>query len=127
MKKSLFSMVALSGLVLLSGCSLFVPPTQNITVNGTPLGAQVVVNGRVMHAPVSVSVPRNKSVQIQVTKKGYYPCYLNGSYTLSPTGMMDIVGTVFFLFPALGFISPGAFTLEQDTFYYELVPVSPEK
>ena len=127
MNKSLLSMAALSGLILLSGCSIFVPRTQTITVNGIPTGAQVVVNGRVMHSPASVNVPCNRTVQIQVSKKGYYPCYLNGSYSLSTTGILDLIGFFVFVVPALGFISPGAFTLDQDTFYYELVPVQPEK
>ncbi len=124
MKKFFQAVVASVLIASLSGCSLFADKTQTISINGQPAGAHVVVNGQPMVAPVHMEVKRNQRLSITVTKEGYNPCLINSSYTLSTTGMLDLAGTIFFLFPALGFISPGAFTLDQDNFYYNLVPIS---
>ena len=124
MKKFFQAVVASVLIASLSGCSLFADKTQPISINGQPAGATVVVNGQPMVAPVHMEVKRNQRLSITVSKEGYNPCLINSSYTLSTTGMLDLAGTIFFLFPALGFISPGAFTLDQDNFYYNLVPIS---
>ena len=110
-----------------SGCSLFAPSTQTISVDGQPSGALVVINGKPFNAPCSCKVKRNRNVEITVSQKGYFPYTMKSGYSLSTTGMLDLAGAAFFLVPAVGFVSPGAFVLEQDTFYYTLTPMSSEK
>ena len=124
MKKFFQAVVASVLIASLSGCSLFADKTQTITINGQPAGAHVVVNGTPMTAPGTLNVKRNQHLSITVTKEGYNPFLINSGYTLSTTGILDLAGTFFFHFPALGFLSPGAFTLDQDNFYYTLVPLS---
>lgn len=124
MKKFFQAFVASVLIALLSGCSLFASKTQSISINGQPAGATVVVNGQPLVAPTTVEVKPNQRLSIAISKEGYNPCILNSGYTLSTTGILDLVGTFFFLFPALGFISPAAFTLDQENFYYNLVPIS---
>lgn len=123
MKKIFMLCISVMLAAAISGCSLFVPHTQTVNINGQPAGAQIIVNGNVYRAPCTVTVPKNKMLNINVTHDGYYPYSLMTSYSLSTTGMLDLVGTFFFLVPALGFISPGAFTLDTDSFYYVLTPV----
>ena len=122
-KKFLTVGIALILVVAVSGCSLFVPSHQSISIDGQPAGAKVVVNGNPCYSPCKIEVPRNKMLEIDVYKDGYHPYTMYASYSLSQTGMLDLAGAWFFIVPAIGFFSPGAFSLEKDTFYYVLTPV----
>lgn len=42
---------------------------------------------------------------------------------LSTTGILDIVGTILFIFPAIGLFFPGAKTLDRQNVAIDLVPV----
>lgn len=106
--------------LVMTGCSLFAPKDQMISINGEPAGARVLVNGNVMTVPGTLSVKRNKNVHIMVTKPGYHPYAITTGYTLSQYGTLDLIGTFVFLVPVVGLITPGAYELEQDTFYYSL-------
>ncbi len=121
-KKFFMLPVSLLLVLAVSGCSFLGPRKQSITVTGQPADAMVVVNGQQMTAPVTMEVLRNKSVNIVVSKKGYGTFTSNTGYTLSPLGVLDVAGGFFFLFPLVGLLSPGAFELEQDHFYYVLSP-----
>lgn len=122
-KKFLYSAVSLLLVVSVTGCSLFVSHNQTISINGQPANATVVVNGRLMTTPAVVKVPRNKGVNIVVTKDGYHSFMNYSGTTLSPWGILDIVGGVCFLVPFIGLAAPGAYELQQDNFYYMLTPV----
>lgn len=111
--------------VSLTGCSLFVPYRQTISISGHPANATVTVNGQQMTTPANIKVRRNKSVNIVVSKPGYNSFVSNSGYTLSSWGVLDIVGGVFFLVPFVGLIAPGAYELSQDHFNYVLTPVNP--
>ena len=122
-KNIVFPAVSAIMLVLASGCSLFVAKTQTITIDGKPSGAEVVVNGIPYTPPCEITVPRNKKLDIDIMKDGYYPETMHSSYSLSTTGVLDMVGAYFFLIPAVGFFSDGAFSLDQLDFRYELDPI----
>ncbi|MBR2357704.1 MAG: hypothetical protein IKA65_06750 [Lentisphaeria bacterium] len=122
MKKILKFLVSIILLISVSGCSLFAPHTQPITITGEPAGALVVVNGQPMTAPATIKVPKNKQVSLTVTKKGYYPFFIHSGYTLSTLGILDVIGGFFILVPFIGLAAPGAWTLDQDHFYYVLTP-----
>ena len=83
--------------LVMTGCSLFAPKDQMISINGEPAGARVLVNGNVMTVPGTLSVKRNKNVHIMVTKPGYHPYSITTGYTLSPFGTLDLIGTFVFL------------------------------
>lgn len=120
LKKFLHLFITLLLVTLISGCSIFMPHTQLITINGEPAGATAIVNGQIIKTPGSIRVRRNQFLSITINKDGYCPGYLNGGYSLSATGYLDIFGGFCFLFPFFGLISPGAFSLDQENFYYIL-------
>lgn len=121
-KKIAYSFVSLVLVVSIAGCSLFVPHKQTITINGKPANATVVVNGRQYTTPATVEVKRNKGVNIVVSKKGYSTFVSHSGHSLSTWGILDVIGGVCVLVPFLGLLSPGAFELDQDNFYYVLTP-----
>ena len=123
MIKDLFRMMVTAALVAtISGCSLFVPHSQSITINGTPGDAVITVNGNTVYAPASIRVPRDKNVGILVSKEGYSPFLMSSGYSLSAWGVLDIIGGVIWLVPFFGLLAPGAYSLDNDTFYYSLAP-----
>ena len=67
---------------------------------------------------ILIEVPKNS--RVMVTKPGYHPYSITTGYTLSQFGTLDLIGTFVFLVPVVGLITPGAYELEQDTFYYSL-------
>ena len=106
--------------VQICGCSIFVPTTQKLEINGNHADAKVVVNGKEVKVPAVVEVPRDKKVFIVITKDGYYPCYETVNTTLSPWGFLDIAGGWLILVPFIGLVFPGSHQLEQDNLYFVL-------
>ncbi len=47
------------------------------------------------------------------TKAGYFPAQKTIDHSLSGTGVADIIGTVFFLFPGIGLLTAGAWDLDE--------------
>ncbi len=121
--RTLKTLTALALVAALAGCSIFAPRTQTITINGEPADAKIIVNGNVVSTPASIEVRRNKNISIMVTKKGYHPYSANTGFFLSQWGILDVIGGVLFLFPIIGLASPGAYALDQDSFYYVLTPL----
>lgn len=120
--RQLFAVVLAAVLLMGSGCSLFAPAQQMITVNTSPDGARVLVNGNLCHSPVSLRVPRRRDLSIVVAMNGYASQARGVPSYLSTTGILDIIGGFFFLVPFVGLASPGAWELEQTDFYFELEP-----
>lgn len=106
----------------ITGCSLFAPGTQVVTVNGQPAGAIVTINGNTLVAPAQVTLKTNRPVSIMVSKAGYVPVSYSIGTTLSTFGLLDIIGGFCFLVPFIGLVAPGAFTLDQQHFNYYLTP-----
>ena len=105
---------------VLCGCSIFVPHTQKLEINGNHTDAEVIVNGKKVEIPAVVEVPRDKKVFIIITKEGYYPCYETINTTLSTCGFLDVAGGFFIIVPFVGLFFPGAQELERDNFYFVL-------
>ena len=115
----------LTSLVLaaaIAGCSLFAPKTQSVTINGEPSGCRVIVNGNVVTVPCAIQVKRNQNVQIHVSKKGYVPSMMSCGYSLNLFGMLDLIGTICWLVPVVGLLTPGAYSLDQENFFFSLTP-----
>ena len=122
MKKSRVANVVMASLVLLAtnGCSLFAPKSETVFVNSEPQGAQVLVNNSNQGmTPCSVSVPC-KGATIVVRKDGYSTQVYPLGSSLGKCGILDIAGTVLFIFPVFGLLSSGAYTLDQHTIYAPL-------
>jgi len=122
MAQKFFNIFCVMLLVMISGCSFFAPPTQNIYINGTPADATVIVNGNTVQIPAVLEVPRNKNLTIIAHKKGFKPYSSTTGYSLSTIGVLDAVGCWLLLLPGAGLIAPGAWELMNDNFYYVLTP-----
>ena len=122
MKKSRVANVVMASLVLLTtnGCSLFAPKSETVFVNSEPQGAQVLVNNSNQGmTPCNVSVPC-KGATIVVRKDGSTTQVYPIGSSLGKCGILDIAGTVLFIFPVFGLLSSGAYTLDQHNIYAPL-------
>jgi hypothetical protein len=107
------STVAVVGSLLVSGCSAFRPIHQTVNIVAFPEDATLVVNGKKYQPPAQISVMRDQEVAIQCFKEGYAPYNHTIGTHMNGIGALDVVGTVFFLFPVLGLFAPGAHSLDQ--------------
>ncbi len=118
MKKSKAANLVMASLVLVlstNGCSFFAPKTENVAVNTVPASAEVYVNND-FKGTTPCSVPVScKGGEIMVKKAGYDTQLHRVGRHLGTCGVMDIVGTVIFLVPAIGLFSAGAYTLDEHT------------
>ena len=125
MKKSLRFLTAAALAAAIGGCSIFVPHTQQITIQGQPSDAQIVINGNSVPTGTTYRVRRDRMLSIAVSKPGW-TSYTGGSdYSLSAWGVLDIIGGVIWLVPFFGLCAPGSRSLHTDEFHYELVQKTP--
>ena len=111
MKKIIAAIVASS--IAVSGCSTFAPKTQTVSAVCSEPDAMLQVNGQTYQGKAQVEAKRNKSVSIMCTKTGYFPAQRTIDHSLSGTGVADIIGTFFFLFPGIGLFTAGAWDLDE--------------
>ena len=126
MKKMPVANIVMASLVLLTtnGCSFFAPKTEEVAVNTVPSGAQVYVNNN-FKGTTPCNVPVScKGGEILIKKAGYDPQIHKVGRHLGTCGVMDIVGTVIFLVPAVGLFSAGAYTLDEHTINVSLTKQS---
>lgn len=116
---SLRSILLIVGLsLLLTGCSLFAPKSDELTIDSDPQGAEVIIPGlKRQKTPCVVSVPSDKNIMIIVRKQGYVTREYTIKSTLGKCGVLDVCGCVLWGIPAIGLFSPGAYTLEQHIIY----------
>jgi len=99
---------------LLSGCSVFADKTQTLYVSANHTDATIFVNDKqVGTGYVKIVVPRDESVMVEAHKPGYEPAIKFVQTVPSLYGKLDTAGT-YFLIPAIGLFTPGAFELETD-------------
>lgn len=111
MKKVVAAIVAVS--IAVSGCSVFVPKTQTVSAVCSEPDANLQINGQVYQGKAQVEAKRNKTVSIMCTKTGYFPAQKTIDYSLSGTGVADIIGTVLLLVPGIGLFTAGAWKLDE--------------
>lgn len=96
------------------GCSMVVPGKQRFSVTASETDAKIYVNGDYLGiGNVQTRVSRNHDVFVLVKKEGFNPVSKNIGTEFSITGILDIVGGFFILFPLMGLFFPGARQLEQ--------------
>ena len=128
MKHSIVSILMVV-LVLFSttGCSLFAPWKESITVDSEPQGAQVIIPGQRLTTPCVLTVPCNKEVVVILKKEGYSTATYNIRPTLGICGVLDVAGLCCWLIPGIGLFTPGAFTLDQHIIYAPLAKDAPSE
>lgn len=116
MGKALLMPLIMSSLFLSSGCSFMVPHTQTLTVRAEPSDATIYINGHEAGTGVvSKEVRRNQTASILATHPGYKPQTQEVHKVFSATGIVDAIGGLVILLPAIGLASPGAYELKQST------------
>lgn len=112
--------MAVSLLYPATGCSLFAPRTETVLIDSEPQGAQVMIPGRRLTTPATITVPCDRALTIIVKMDGFHTQAQHVRRTLGKCGILDVVGAALFIVPAVGLISPGAYTLEQHTVFCPL-------
>lgn len=111
--------------ILLSACSAFRSPKESISIMTNQPDAVIFVNGQRVGSGFAVTrVKRNHNVQIMARKEGYQAAYYNVDSNLNVTGVLDIVGTFFFIVPLIGVFFPGSKSLDQNNVALDLEPIS---
>ncbi len=110
LKTSLASLICLS----LSSCSLFSSSTQTVTIESDNPQATIRVNGRMVGTGRATTPLKKNKTQVVTADLGNQHGTAIIESSLSATGKLDIIGTFLFLFPVLGFLNEGAWTLDQD-------------
>ncbi len=111
MNKVIVAIAALS--IVISGCSTFAPKTQTVSAACSEPDAALQINGQMFQGRAQVKAKRNKTVSIMCTKVGYFPSQKTIDYSLSGTGVADIVGTALLLLPGIGLFTAGAWKLDE--------------
>lgn len=99
--------------IVTTGCSMFQPEKQAIKFTCNIPDTVLKVDGDQYSCPSEVSVRRNKKIQIEANKAGYDKYSKLIDYHLSTSAKWDAVGTVVWFFPVFGFLSPGAWDLDE--------------
>lgn len=99
--------------IIISGCSTFQPDKQTLKINCTPPDVILKVDGDKYNCPCEVSVRRDKKIQVEAYKDGYDKYSKLIDYHLSSSAKWDALGTVCWFFPVFGFLSPGAWDLDE--------------
>lgn len=112
---------ALLAAIMVSGCSLFGPRTQVISIGSDPEGARVNVNGMPAgETPARMQVSRSEDLLVQVSKAGYETAFRGSHRKLSGLGIADVVGGSVWLVPLLGLLSSAAWEHDPATFAFLL-------
>ena len=97
------------------GCSFFRSSTQILSITSDQPDAEIFVNGSMVgKGAVALPVKRNETVRVRVKKEGYITAQRLIENSLNTTGTLDLCGGCIILLPILGFLSPGAFSLDEE-------------
>ena len=112
MKKIILTLLLIS--TTLSGCSAFVTKTQTVKASCSEPDATLQINGgEVFTGKAEIAARRDKVFSYACLKPGYYPAQKSVSYSISPTGVADFIGSMIFIIPIIGIFSPGAWDLDE--------------
>ena len=114
--------LAVSLAILVCGCSaLKTNKYTDVSVKCNPENSIASVNGIHKESPAVFSVVTNKDIDVSCQKPGFITSTTKVRTHITTTGVLDAIGGFFFLFPALGLISPGAWDLDQKDLEISLV------
>ena len=114
----------LLGAALLCGCSAFKPATESVIITASDTSAEIFINSQSMGVgTVAAELKRNKSHAIMAKVGDRVGTASIGTH-ISATGILDIVGGLFWLVPLIGIFTPGFYDLDQTTF---MIAIPPER
>lgn len=104
-----------------AGCSFFVDPRQDVTLEASDPAARIFVDGReVGTGKAVVALKRNDSYSVRAEMADGRVAGGRIRRGVSTIGIVDIVGGVIFLFPFLGALAPGFWNLDPDYLFLRL-------
>lgn len=108
--KTLVSIILIISIAITqTGCSMFVPHRQKVSVIASEPDAKIYINGDLIGVGrVETKVPRNRDSSVMVKCDGYYTATRELSTTMSTVGVIDIIGGWIWLVPWLGLLFPGS-------------------
>ncbi len=110
--------------ISMTGCSLFGPRMQTVTVSSDPTGAKVLINGEsVGSSPLRHQVHRSDDLLVEVRAPGFQHGYRTSHRALSTLGLVDLIGGCIILFPFFGLLSSAAWEHEPASFGITLDPL----
>ena len=106
-----------------TSCSMFRSSTQTVFIQSEPSGATVRCNnGMKYKTPAAIPAPRNRFFYAEVVHEGYKTeCVTSGTH-VNTTGVLDIIGTCFFIIPIIGVAFPGFMSLDSTYFNVDMEP-----
>lgn len=114
--------LAISIAVSVCGCSAMkTNKYTDVSVKCMPEDSIASVNGVHKESPAIFSVVTNKDIDVSCQRTGYLTSTTKVRTHITTTGILDAIGGFFFLFPALGLVSPGAWDLDQKNLEIVLV------
>ena len=100
-------------LPLAQGCSFLVEKTQTVTIRPSDPNAEVFVNDEPRgRGNLTLQLDRKTNYYVVVAKLAGREGRETIASKISPMGILDIVGGLFFLVPFVGLMAPGAYQLE---------------
>ena len=122
MKKNQITKLIVCTIVFsLTGCAMFTPSRQRISVSTNMPGAEIIVNGENLGkvGTVQTKVKRNKQVDIVAYKKGYLPAHKTIGKHQNIQAIADAavcgLGLIIWAIPwcISAFAMPGAWSLDE--------------
>jgi hypothetical protein len=106
------------------GCSLMASSRQTVTITATDPNAEILVDGnRVGTGSASVQLKRDDSHTV-LARVGERTAAASIGTEISTTGVLDIVGGIFFLIPLIGIAGPGFWDLEPTAITLTIPPAA---
>jgi S1-C subfamily serine protease len=115
-------------IITMTGCSHLASKTQQFNVTAIPEDADIVINGEQMGRGHAVAqVKRDSSVSVMVSRKGCQPMHRTVGHSINGLGILDGVGTLIFIVPAVGLAAAGSHSLDEDSIHFTLICEEVEK
>ena len=110
---------------LASGCSVFQPRTQRVTIVPSEPDAKVYLNNNpVGTGKTTLELDRNRTYAVSA-RSGQNMGSASIGRRVSGTGVLDIVGGCFFLVPFVGCFTPGFWELDKSIVSVPVEPTTP--
>ncbi len=119
--KKIFAFITVISFVAFQGCSAFRSSTQTVNIHCTEAETILMINGQYKTCPLQYEEKRNRPLYVQAYKPDYLPYGRSVGYHMNITGVLDFVGGLVFLVPALGVLMPGAWDLDETDITVQLL------
>jgi len=120
MRKTIYISVACC--IAASGCSAFVPRTETVTASCSVPDAKLQVDGgQIYQGKATFQAVRNRVLSVACYKRGYYPAQKSVSFSISWTGVVDVLSAFVIIVPAVGVFLPGTWELNEKNITVNMV------